>query len=75
MSTQANARLLEPERLVKLKACETASVGHNLLWGKHGKGISTTRSLNCIVLLQRMVTSVPRRKNVKSALGPFQTPC
>ena len=45
-----------------------AVVGHNLLPGMQGSGMSTTLSLNWMVLLHRMVTSVPQEKNRKSVL-------
>ena len=45
-----------------------AAVRHSLERGMQGSGISTIRSRNCMVLLQRIVMSTPPGKILKSAL-------
>ena len=61
-STQLNAAA------VKRKAFPMAAVRHSLERGMQRSGISTIRSRNCMVLLQRIVMSTPQGKILKSAL-------
>ena len=68
-STQLNAGELKADAAaVKRKAFLMAAVRHSLERGMQRSGISTIRSRNCMVLLQRIVMRTPQGKILKSAL-------
>ena len=68
-STQLNAGELKADAAaVKRKAFLMAADRQSLERGIQGSGISTIRSRNCMVLLQRVVMSTPQGKILKSAL-------
>ena len=68
-SIQLNAGELKADAAaVKRKAFLMAAVRHSLERGMQRSEISTIRSRNCMVLLQRKVMRTPQRKILKSAL-------